>query len=264
MKNKDLFKETFSKVSMSEDALKNLQNISKEEIDTQRIKPQLVTFRYSTVFALVALIIGFSSGIFIMNKEIKKIQRQQSREEMVHTTETDKQEDNIEQGNESEYIELRMNNYINGYYIDKEEVIFYVDENKVWHVEFKNNKMEPWALALPKDLILEHTSFIYRLGSYWKHGTPYGSQLRIGYIPINLQQEEKTIYFEWDCRKIDITEDFADGVATGICEIENEYTYLGEKYRYLIEGTLENYTAKIWILPDVLSQPLDRYLITEK
>ena len=70
--------------------MKKIQNISKEEIDTQLVKPQPVTFRYSAVFALAALILGFSSGVFIMSTEIKKIQQGQSGTELEYRTERNK------------------------------------------------------------------------------------------------------------------------------------------------------------------------------
>lgn len=48
--------------------------------------------------------------------------------------------------------------------------------------------------------------------------------------------------------EMDITEDFADGVATGTFKHSLSGCYDNENFEYCIEGTLENYTVKIkWI-----------------
>ncbi len=59
---------------------------------------------------------------------------------------------------------------------------------------------------------------------------------RDGRIYLNIEEE------------IDITEDFADGVASGNFKDSMNGFYDNETFEYCVEGTLENYTVKVkWV-----------------
>ncbi|MFQ9516590.1 MAG: hypothetical protein ACLRZ9_12305 [Eubacterium sp.] len=173
MSNKKLYKDTFDKITMSEERFGKVRNMSADE---NKIKRK-INFRFATVLAVLAVVFALSNGIAYAAS--------------------------------------------GSTLVDKAVDIYYAKVKDVYLDGKKQN-----SGIIDKD---GHYKFVYEDGS--------SSEVDVFYAYIaEIKEIDGKVYMIIgdNVKKIDITDDFKDGVA----EVEVEYE--GKCYQYTVEGSVED------------------------
>lgn len=209
MTNHENFKATFNQMRLSQTYIEELKNVENKKLGRGIAK-------YASAIAAAFVIVFLSSnGICYAMTGNSVI------EEVVNKYKKLTKE------------EVRVNNDI-----PSDQVIdSYLGEDGLYHYEFTDGSSANICIEDP-----EHTS-VFSFKQKIDEGTSYSVIWFVG----ELKKSEDRLILDI-VEPIDITEDFADGVASGTFEykwktgdVEYEATFA-----YKVEGTLENYTFNAW------------------
>lgn len=232
MSNREKFKETFVQIEMSEDRLEEIANMEMQNKKKTYLKPM------AALAAMVALVL--LAGNLFENNVAGDSNREFVAGNITYYAKTgiEAEEDDGEVIGtfldfKKEHIEI--NNDV--YYV--EDVEIYIDENGLTIYAIGGAPSFGVLIEEP-----EHTSIISfniqekGMGGFYKF---------VG----RLKEKDGRIYLRFSeySEGIDITDDFADGLATGTFEskdTEKIYDKVCETFEYRVEGTLEEYTVDVW------------------
>ena len=208
MNNKQLYKDTFDSFKMSEEALREVKNMS-ENNKKNRGK---TGFRVAAAVAAVVLVFALGNGAVYAatgSAPVTKVA-----------------------GKVIEHVSV----YINGKKADDSAVKTYVDEDGNTHMEVSvdpddKTTVETFATSEDDNLSMD-AEFKSEDGS---------GEIDFKTMSGVLKQEGDKVFLviENNLKTIDITEDFSDGSAEGKVKIE------GREYKYSVSGTVEEYNINI-------------------
>lgn len=237
MSNREKFKETFGKMGMSEEKLRDIENLE--------IPGKKRYGKYAVAFASICVIV-FLSGKMFLEQEIDPVTYELVTGEITYYAaenagEIDTEPEFMEE--KKKRIPLREEHVmVNNDRLSDAVVDVYVDENGLTCYVFSDGLSSGTRIEEPK-----HTSvFIYEIKDEQSGGTTGGITQFCG----RLKKIDDRVYLSFSDYEegIDITDDFTDGVATG----KMEWTLgvfddrLEEIFVYRVEGTLEDYIVDVW------------------
>ena len=231
MRNKELFKETFQQVILSEEKFREVRNVQVGVKKWSAIK-------YVTAFTSIAIILFFSGNGISYAMTGKLLWEDPFKEELL-----DKYHEMSNQD-----IQYRPRVHLDGNIsTSKEEIItpldeegkpqgimdFFIDEKGDYNYVVASGGI----YSVTIDGEPKHTSVIV-----YETDEGYGVRMYEGKVK---EENGKTMLYMF-MLPIDITEDFADGVASGIGD--RELAYDDAHYEYYVEGTLEDYTCTVRLI----------------
>lgn len=209
MSNHKIFKETFEQIELRSSRIEELKNI-------QIVKSKYSTLRYvaavAVTFVMVMLTCNGICYAMTGNNVVEKV---------------------INRYKELTEEEVRVNNDI----LSEQVVDSYLREDGLYHYEFTDGSSASIYIENP-----EHTS-VFSLKQKIENGSSYSLICFVG----ELSDLNGRIILDI-VGPIDITEDFADGVASGTFEYKWKTSSVEyqETFVYRVEGTLEKYTVDVW------------------
>ena len=237
MSNHEKYKETFEKISMLEEKLQDVENLTAQTKNKMFWKP-------AVVFAFLCAFMVFS-GKMVLDYNTKSTKYEVVTGKIsYYAAENDGESDTEQESTvvEKERFVLREENVIvNNDRMSDIITDVYVDEDGLTRYVLSDGSSSAIRIEEP-----EHTSiFTYEI-CYEEGGGEGGILAFCG----NLQEFNGRIYlgFAEDEEGIDITDDFVDGAATGKIKWNlTSYEFrLEETFEYRVEGTLEDYTVDVW------------------
>lgn len=197
MSNKKLYKDTFDKITMSEEAFGKVREMRINEQKTKR----KMSFRFATVLAALAVVFALSNGIAYAASGSTLVEK--------------------------------VVIYIDGQMHDASEMTKMMDEdgNECYEYEFKEGESEV-AVSYSMD---ENAQGKNNMSVEEEYNTNSSTEETTIFYGV-LEEEDGKVFLIIgnNLKKIDITDDFQDGNASGEFELE------GESYQYTIEGSVKD------------------------
>lgn len=209
MTNHEKFKETFEQIELRSSRIEELKNI------------QIVKLKHNILRYAAAIVVTFSIVLLTCNGICYAMTGNNVVEKVINRYKKLTEE------------EVRVNNDI----LSDQVVDSYWGEDNMYHYEFADGTSANIRIENP-----EHTS-VFSLKQKIENGSSYSLICFVG----ELSDLNGRIILDI-VGPIDITEDFADGVASGIFEYEwkSSGTEYKENFGYRVEGTIEKYTVDVW------------------
>lgn len=228
MKNKDFYKETMEQIVMSEETFRAVCNVE------TNAKKQKSVLKYVAVAAslAVALFVSSNALVYAMTGETWMEMVPEVIEQIKNATKL-KPTDIVVGGNAGQSKEDIISTEEPQVGVPR-VVDFYIDENGLHtYVIELDGHIQKAAIRI--DGVLEHSSVVVY--------SSYGQAGIICFEGTLSEKDEKILLYLTD-EPFDITEDFADGVATGTWY--KSYGWLrGMTFEYTVTGSLEDYTVDV-------------------
>lgn len=245
MSNREKFKETFEQIGLSEEQLRNMENLEIQKSKQYKYRYKYNRRKPAIAIAFVCACVILSGMWFWDNGKDDVLTYEFVPGEITYYAAENEDENGIEQ----ETIEEEEK----GYRLRKEDVMVnndrlsdsvvdvYVDEHGLTQYQLEDGSRSGIRIEDP-----EHMSvFIFEVRL--EEGGGYGT---ITCFHGTLVTLDDRIYLKFGsgAGKIDITEDFEDGIATGKMEWGTGSLdgRIDEIFEYRVEGTLEEYTVDVW------------------
>lgn len=209
MSNRELFKETFEQIELSSNCIDEITN-------TKVTRTKRNVIKYATAVAATMAVIVLSGNVISYAMTGNNIV-----EEVV-----------------SRYKKLTQEEVrVNDDELSNQVVDTYMGEDGLYHYEFTDGSSVGIRIDDP-----EHSA-VFSMKQQREEGASYSTIVFVG----ELKERDGRIILDV-VEPIDITEDFADGVATGsfVYKWNVASLYYEATFAYRVEGTLGNYTFDAW------------------
>lgn len=210
MSNRELFKETFEQIELSSNRIDEITNMKVTRTKRNVIKYATAVAAAMVVVVLTGNVISYAmTGNSIVEEVVSRYKKLTKEEVRVNNDE-----------------------------LSDQVVDTYMGEDGLYYYEFTDGSSAGIRIDEP-----EHTSVFVLNEKIEGRGSSYCLIWFVG----ELKERDGRIILDI-AEPIDITEDFADGVATGtfVYKWNANGSNHEETFAYRVEGTLENYTFDAW------------------
>lgn len=209
MSNRELFKETFEQIELSSNRIDEITNMKVKRTKRNLIKYVTAVAAAMAVVILTGNVISYAmTGNSIVEEVVSRYKKLTKEEVRVNNDE-----------------------------LSEQVVDTYMGEDGLYHYEFTDGSSAGIRIDEP-----EHSA-IFSMKQKTEEGSTYSIRVFVG----ELKERDGRIILDI-VEPIDVTEDFADGVATGtfVYKWDVASSYYEATFAYRVEGTLENYTFDAW------------------